>query len=65
MKLIVNGETMEFDGKTVADLVAQQGLTGRRLAIEINREIVPKSEHDSHVLANDDIVEIVHAIGGG
>ena len=65
MKLTVNGETMEFDGTTVADLVRQQGLAGRRLAVEINREIVPKSVHDSHPLKDGDVIEIVHAIGGG
>ncbi|MGB1220443.1 MAG: sulfur carrier protein ThiS [Alcanivoracaceae bacterium] len=65
MKLTVNGETMEFDGTTVADLVRQQGLAGRRLAVEINREIVPKSVHDSHALKDGDVIEIVHAIGGG
>jgi sulfur carrier protein len=65
MKLTVNGETMEFDGTTVADLVRQQGLAGRRLAVEINREIVPKGVHDSHALKDGDVIEIVHAIGGG
>jgi len=65
MKLTVNGETMEFEGTTVADLVRQQGLAGRRLAVEINREIVPKGVHDSHALKDGDVIEIVHAIGGG
>ncbi|MEP4372681.1 MAG: sulfur carrier protein ThiS [Alloalcanivorax venustensis] len=40
-------------------------LTGRRLAVEVNREIVPKSEHGTHTLQEGDTVEVVHAIGGG
>jgi len=41
------------------------GLSGRRLAMEVNREIVPRSEYAEHVLHDGDQVEIVHAIGGG
>ena len=63
--LTVNGDSLELNGATVADLVAQLNLQGRRLAVEVNRDIVPKSEHPSFRLSNGDVVEIVHAIGGG
>ncbi|MBF1803430.1 sulfur carrier protein ThiS [Alloalcanivorax profundimaris] len=63
--LTVNGDPMTLDGTTVADLVAQLQLSGRRLAVEVNRDIVPKSEHGQHRLHDGDVVEIVHAIGGG
>ncbi|MBM1142210.1 sulfur carrier protein ThiS [Alcanivorax sp. ZXX171] len=63
--LTVNGDPMTLDGTTVADLVAQLQLSGRRLAVEVNRDIVPKSEHGQHHLHDGDVVEIVHAIGGG
>ncbi|MCH2557764.1 MAG: sulfur carrier protein ThiS [Alcanivorax sp.] len=63
--LTVNGDPMTLEGTTVADLVAQLQLQGRRLAVEVNRDIVPKSEHDQHRLNDGDVVEIVHAIGGG
>lgn len=63
--LTVNGDPMTLEGTTVADLVAQLQLQGRRLAVEVNRDIVPKSEHDQHRLKDGDVVEIVHAIGGG
>ena len=63
--LTVNGDTLTLDGSTVADLVAQLQLQGRRLAVEVNRDIVPKSEHARHHLNDGDVVEIVHAIGGG
>ena len=49
---------------TVATLLKQLELTGR-LAVEINQRIISRSEFDSHLLNNGDIIEIVHAIGGG
>ena len=65
MKLTVNGDTLTLDGTTIADLVTQLNLAGRRLAVEVNRDIVPKSQHDDFTLNGGDVVEIVHAIGGG
>lgn len=65
MKLTVNGDTLTLNGNTIADLVSQLELAGRRLAVEVNREIIPKSQHSGFVLSEGDVVEIVHAIGGG
>lgn len=65
MKLTVNGDTLTLDGTTIADLVTQLNLAGRRLAVEVNRDIVPKSRHADFILKDGDVVEIVHAIGGG
>lgn len=65
MNLTVNGEPLVFTGHTLADLLAQLELTGRRIAVEVNQDIVPKGEHATHVLRENDRVEIVHAIGGG
>ena len=64
-RLTVNGDPLSLEGSTVADLVAQLNLQGRRLAVEVNRDIVPKSEHAAFRLNDGDTVEIVHAIGGG
>lgn len=50
---------------TLADLLTAQGLGGRRVAVEVNGEIVPRGRHSGHVLADGDVVEIVHALGGG
>ena len=50
---------------TVAALIEQLGHAGRRVAVEVNREIVPKSRHAEHTLADGDVVELVHALGGG
>lgn len=62
----VNGEQQQLAaGATVADLVATMDLQGRRVAVERNLEIVPKAEHAATPLQAGDVLEIVHAIGGG
>lgn len=66
MKILLNGEELHFaHAPTVTDLLADQGLAERRVAVEVNRQIVPRSLHASRRLAEGDRVEIVHAIGGG
>lgn len=66
MKLIVNGEDRVFEGvATVADLVAKLGLDTRKLAVERNLEIVPKSTYGAVALAEGDRLEIVSFVGGG
>lgn len=66
VEVIVNGEMRRFpDGMTVAQLLKDMVLTDKRLAIEVNREIVPRSTHGDYRLQAGDRVEIVHAIGGG
>ena len=66
MKIIVNGEELLLlEGSNVQDLIAQLGLTNKRIAIEINEAIIPKSKHQSHLLKNHDRVEVINAVGGG
>jgi sulfur carrier protein len=66
MQIQLNGETREIaDASTVADLVATLELAGRRIAVELNGEIAPRSRHATLTLRTGDRVEIVHAIGGG
>ncbi|WP_415846099.1 sulfur carrier protein ThiS [Stutzerimonas zhaodongensis] len=66
MHIQLNGERYELpDGQSVADLLQRLELTGRRLAVELNRDIVPRSQHAATVLVENDQVEVVHAIGGG
>jgi thiazole synthase len=66
MKLTVNGETRSLHNQaTLSELIAELGLTGKRIAVELNREIVPHSQCDSQKLQENDKIEIVHAIGGG
>ena len=66
MKVFVNGATHELaNGTTIAMLVASLDLAGRRIAVEVNEDIVPKAVHAQTLLRDNDRVEIVHAIGGG
>jgi len=66
MELIINGKTEQLpEGINAAQLIEQLGLTNERLAMEVNREIVPRSSFEAHILAAGDRIEIVRAIGGG
>jgi len=66
IKLIINGEPRTFPAPlTLAQLVESLDLVGKRIAIEKNGEIVPRSQHASAPLANGDRLEIVVAVGGG
>ncbi|GAA0698269.1 sulfur carrier protein ThiS [Marinobacterium maritimum] len=66
MQIQVNGEALDVsENATLAELIEQLELTGKRIAIELNLEIIPRSEHAATRLGAGDQVEIVHAIGGG
>ena len=66
IELIINGEPRSFPASlTVAQLVEALDLTGKRIAIEKNGEIVPRSQHADTALASGDRLEIVVAVGGG
>lgn len=66
MNIFVNGELTEVrDALHMNELIDQLGLGDRRLAVEVNEELVPRSRFDKHALAADDRVEIIHAVGGG
>ena len=64
--IVLNGKngTVEW-GTSIENLLIEQGLHGRRLAVEVNEKIIPKSQHAEYELNDGDTVEIVHAIGGG
>ncbi|WP_227370505.1 sulfur carrier protein ThiS [Halomonas sp. M20] len=66
MQIQLNGEPQAFEGgATVSELIESLGLADRRIAVEVNEEIVPRSQHAALSLSDGDRVEIVHAIGGG
>jgi sulfur carrier protein len=66
MHVVLNGEQRELQaGTTLADLLQSLELGQRRCAVEVNEELVPRSEHQDRVLQAGDRVEIVQAIGGG
>jgi sulfur carrier protein len=62
----INGQTEQLPaGMTVATLLDRLGLTGKPLAVEINGEVVPRTEHAHRVIASGDHIEIVTLVGGG
>jgi sulfur carrier protein len=66
LEITINGETRRYpEPLTVAGLTEQLGLTGKRIAVERNGEIVPKSQHGATPLTSGDQLEIVVAVGGG
>ncbi|HYL17964.1 MAG TPA: sulfur carrier protein ThiS [Burkholderiales bacterium] len=66
MSLTVNGEARRFEAPlTAAQLIASLELTGKRVALERNGEIVPRGQLEQQQLSDGDSVEIVVAVGGG
>ncbi len=66
MQITVNGETRDVaDGLTVAGLLETLGVPRQATAVEVNRDLVPRSQHAEHALADGDTVEIVTLVGGG
>ena len=67
MNISINGNTKQFDGEnmTITDLMVTLNLVDKRLAIEKNGEIVPRSQFDAAILNDGDKLEIVGAVGGG
>lgn len=66
MQIQVNGDTRQCDDHTtLAQLADELGYGDRRIAIELNERIVPRAEHETTRVADNDRIEIVHAIGGG
>jgi sulfur carrier protein len=66
MNLTVNGEAKTFpEGLTVRGLVEALALTEGPVAVERNREVVPRALHGETVLQDQDVLEIVHLVGGG
>ncbi|STQ89414.1 sulfur carrier protein ThiS [Iodobacter fluviatilis] len=66
MKISINGEAREFLAPlSLLDLIDLLELKGKRIAIEQNGEIVPKSQHGTTFLSEGDVLEMVVAVGGG
>ncbi len=66
MRIVVNDETREVaDVTTVADLLAELDLNVRHVAVEVNRQLVPRARHAECVLREGDELEIVTLVGGG
>ena len=66
MKLIVNGEGREFSSiSTISSLLEQLGMKPDRIAVELNRDLVPRERWATTQLSDGDQLEIVHFVGGG
>lgn len=63
----VNGERRQLDDEqpTVRTLVEHLGLTHQAVAVEVNRQVVPRGKHEGHALSTGDVVEVVTLVGGG
>lgn len=66
LSITINGEPRQFDDvNTLTTLITALALTGKRIAIELNGEIVPRSLHAQTLLKDGDTLELVVAVGGG
>ncbi|HEX5874967.1 MAG TPA: sulfur carrier protein ThiS [Pyrinomonadaceae bacterium] len=66
MRVYINGESREVQGTpTLAELITQLDLPAARIAVELNREVVRRSDWGNTALHEDDRIEIVHFVGGG
>lgn len=66
MQIALNGDTTEVeDAVVMTALIASLDLTGKRIAVEVNGELVPRSRFDLYALKPGDRVEIIQAVGGG
>ncbi|RTZ40617.1 sulfur carrier protein ThiS [Candidimonas sp. SYP-B2681] len=66
MNITLNGKPQQLDQvNTIAELIAFLGYQGKRIAVEANGDIVPKSQHGNTAVADGDQIEIVVAVGGG
>jgi len=65
MKVFVNGELREVEISTLAELISELDLPVARIAIELNRDVVRRSDWGGTMLKDEDRIEIVHFVGGG
>jgi sulfur carrier protein len=64
--VVINGQSRTVNaGTTVAALIAELGLGDRKVAVERNREVVPRAQHATTILADGDRLEVVTFVGGG
>jgi thiamine biosynthesis protein ThiS len=65
MRLAINGEDREFTASNLEALIEELGMKGDRVAVELNRDIIPRSNWLTTALKDGDKLEIVHFVGGG
>lgn len=65
MNLIINGEEKQYEAADLAALIEQLGMKSDRVAVELNRDIVPRAQWSQTALRDGDRLEVVHFVGGG
>lgn len=65
MIIALNGQSYDTQAQSLAELVTELQLSGKRIAIEVNQQLIPKSQHATTPLRPQLHIEIVHAVGGG
>lgn len=66
IEIILNGQPHQLNESiSISNLLSQLELQNKRLAVELNNELIPKGQHATHYIKAGDKLEIVHAIGGG
>jgi sulfur carrier protein len=66
MRVEINGQWQQFDrAMTVAELLEARNLPAKRVAVELNRQLLPRGMHAQTLLKDDDAIEIVTLVGGG
>jgi len=65
LSITLNGDLITLPSNKLEDLLVSLSLQNKRYAVEINREIIPRSKHSSYQLSENDRIEIVEAVGGG
>jgi len=65
VNITVNGETASIEPLSVQEYLVSLGIDPRRVAVELNRDILPKAKYEQTALKEGDALEIVHFVGGG
>ena len=66
MNILLNNKSEKLlDGTTIQKLLEDKNIKNKYFAVEINRKVIPKSVHDTHIIKDGDKIEIITAIGGG
>lgn len=65
VEILLNGERKTISSSTVAQLLEELSLSGKKVAVELNKKIVKRDLYNSTCLASGDVLELVHFVGGG
>lgn len=65
MKLTINGQIQDIDADRVDTLLEALGMAGQAVAVELNKDVVPKRQHAATPLKDGDVLELVTLVGGG